>query len=113
MLIGLVDEDPGSSNPTYLSKFQHKVKEQYDIQCLHIPRKGTRLIVIRPRLEEWILKHVALSQINLKNYSLPDKGKDLHKVINGRLSKFESMVKEMLSLQNEALLYLKKAITEQ
>jgi hypothetical protein len=64
--IGIVDEDPGSANPTYFSKFQEKADGQFGLECLHIPKDGTRLIVIKPRLEDWIINCAQRSKIDLK-----------------------------------------------
>ena len=108
--IGIVDEDPGAANPTYFSKFQRETNEQFDVECLFIPKEKTRLIVLKPRLEEWILKYANKSKIKLQKHSLPETGHKLHKIINSRLPRFENMIKEMLEKNNEALLYLKMVI---
>ena len=108
--IGIVDEDTGSANPTYFSKFQMEAEEQFNLECLCIHKEHTRLIIIKPRLEERILKYAILSNIDLQEHSLPDSGHSLHKIINTRLTRFENMIKEMLDKNNEALLYLKKVI---
>ena len=83
------------------------------MECFHIPKRGTRVVVIKPRLEEWILKHVALSNVDLQKYSLPGNPRKLHKIINPRLAKFENMVKEMLKRDSKALIHLKEVIDGQ
>lgn len=109
-VIGIIDDDPGSAKPTYFSKFQTETPEKFGIESYCIPKIGTRLIVIKPRLEEWILLQAIQSKIDLSRHSMPGIGKELHKVINYRLSRFGSMLKEMLGKNNEALLYLKNLI---
>ena len=108
--IGIVDEDPGSANPSYFSKFQKEARGHFDVECFHIPKRGTRLVVIKPRLEEWILKHTAISDVDLQKYSLPGDPRKLHKIINTRLAKFENVVKEMLNRDSKALLHLREVI---
>lgn len=108
--IGIVDEDPGSAKPTYFSKFTHESDEQFDIASFHIPKLRTRLIVIKPRLEEWILKQALESKINPKSYSLPEDANDLHKIINTKIPLFEKMIKEMLEKGNSGLKHLKNLI---
>lgn len=109
-VIGIIDDDPGSAKPTFFSKFLPETMVKFDIESYCIPKAGTRLIIIKPRLEEWILVQAARSEIDLNHHSLPTNGKELHKIINYRLPRFESMIKEMLGRNNEALLYLKSLI---
>ena len=108
--IGIVDDDPGSAKPTYFSKFQSETTEKFNTESYCIPKLQTRLIVIKPRLEEWILKRAAESGIDTTQYSLPNDGHELHKIINTRLPRFEAMIREMLSKKNAGLLHLKELI---
>ncbi len=109
--IGIVDEDPGSAVPTYFTKFQSETKEKLGILSYSIPKLNTRLIIIRPRLEEWILRHAQESKIDLNKHSLPNDGHQLHKVINTRLVRFENMIGEMTERNNKALDHLRKLIS--
>jgi len=108
--VGIVDEDPGSANPNYFQRFQKVRNSRFDIEYFHIESKGTRIIVIKPRLEEWIIKYATESKIDFKKHSLPDKGHQLHKIINYYLPRFEQLINQMLGKKSEALLYLKKVI---
>jgi len=108
--IGIVDEDPGSAKPTYFSKFSLETEERFGIESYKITKLGTRLIVIKPRLEEWILKHAKELKIDPGKHSLPSNGNELHKIINTRISKFESMLKVMLDKRSAALGHLKSLI---
>lgn len=108
--VGIVDDDPGSARPTYFSKFSPETDGQFDIESYKIAKLGTRLIVIKPRLEEWILKYAKELKLDLKQHSLPSNGSDLHKVINTRIPRFENMIKEMLNKKSGALNHLKSLI---
>ena len=112
-VIGIVDEDPGAANPTYMYKFQEETPEKFDIENLFVRKEKTRLIILKPRLEDWILKYAKKSNINLQKYSLPETGRKLHKIINSHLPKFALMINEMLEKENEALMHLKKIIEKE
>jgi len=93
---GLVDEDPFSVQPPYLKKLQEKKNlSNYGLKILNDPSKNNDLIVLRPRLEEWIIKATEEAGIDIKRYNLPDDGEQLHKVINMDLRKFERLVNEL------------------
>lgn len=108
--IGIVDDDPGAAKPTYFSKFSLDSNEQLGIESYSIAKVGTRLIVIKPRLEEWVLKHANALKIDLKQHSIPDNGNELHKVINTKIPRFENLIKEMIELKCPALTHLKSLI---
>lgn len=52
--VGMIDEDPESSQPTYISKLKF-VEEHFKVKVLYDKKSNNKLIIIRPRLEEWIL----------------------------------------------------------
>lgn len=52
--VGMMDEDPESSQPTYISKLKF-VEEHFKVKVLYDKKSNNKLIIIRPRLEEWIL----------------------------------------------------------
>jgi len=95
--IGIIDEDPGSPQPSDLKKF--KLKEDCSqwglLYCIEQSSKK-KLIIIRPRLEEWLLKAGKESGISFKKYNLPETGDKLHKLINANLNKLELIIKELL-----------------
>ena len=83
-VVGLVDEDPGATSPAGLRKYK-TIQEENDLRLMEWRDK--RVIVIRPRLEDWILATAWVQEIDVKDpkYGLPDDPNDLKKVINGRL----------------------------
>jgi hypothetical protein len=93
---GMIDEDPFSVQPPYLKKL--RVMENlsnYGLKVLKDAAKNNDLIILSPRLEEWILKAVKEAGIDIKRYNLPDDGDPLHKVINLDLRKFERLVNDL------------------
>ena len=53
--IGLVDEDPESRQPTYIGKL-HTQGRWDDVVLLHDKLSNNNLVMLCPRLEEWVLK---------------------------------------------------------
>lgn len=77
---GLVDEDPGRTQPPYIGKMIIKSNED-DIKLLYDNDTNNNLIVLNPKLEEWILKSAKEVGVNMEDYSLPEDADELHKVI--------------------------------
>jgi hypothetical protein len=70
------------------------------------------LIVLCPRLEEWVLKATKEAQIDIKRYNLPDDGEHLHKEININIGKFEKLIKDLMG-KSRQMKALKKAIKKE
>ncbi len=69
------------------------------------------LIVLCPRLEEWLLKATKDAQIDIKRYNLPDDSEHLHKEINLNIDKVEKLIKD-LKVKSKMMKALKKSIKE-
>jgi hypothetical protein len=92
--IGIVDEDPESAQPGYLEKLRLQSHE-HNIKLFYEKKSGNVLIVLCPRLEEWILKAAKEAKIQAKDFGLPDHANGLHKVINSRLEHFTKLLNEI------------------
>ena len=93
---GLVDEDPFSIQPSYLKKLHVRENlSDYGFRVLKDNFNNNDLIVLCPRLEEWVLKATKEAQIDIKRYNLPDDGEHLHKEININIDKFEKLIKDL------------------
>jgi hypothetical protein len=99
---GLVDEDPLSTQPSYIKKLKLHSNEK-SIRLLHDESVKNYLIILCPRLEEWILKAARESGLNIKNYGLPNKADELHKVINVRLEKYENLISDLKNRKSRML----------
>lgn len=94
--IGLVNEDPSGSQPGYIKTLQHQAF-QHGVKLLVDQRRGNRLIMLCPRLEEWIISAAKEAGINLIDYDLPEDAKQLHKIINLKQSSFNRFVDDIKS----------------
>jgi len=109
---GLIDEDPSGVQPPYLKKLQEKKNlSNYGFKILNDNSKNNDLIVLCPRLEEWVIKATEEAGIDIKRYNLPDDGEQLHKEINIDLSKFERLVKD-LKVKSKMMKAMEKALKE-
>ncbi len=92
--IGLVDEDPGSGQPQYMETLT-LVSHENAVRVLHDKNNQNNVVVLCPRLEDWIVDAAKQAELNLANYHLPANGNALHKVVNTRLDEFEKLIKDM------------------
>ncbi len=93
-LKGLMDEDPLSTQPPYIKSLE-VINELSNFKILHDPHRNNYVIMLSPRLEEWILKIAKEVNINVSNYGLPTNADDLHKVINVKLENFRKLLSDL------------------
>jgi len=107
-LKGIIDEDPLSHQPTLLSKFKERQNlTRYGIKIFHQKDENNLLIMLCPRLEDWILKAAHETNINLKKYGLPGDSKKLHEQINVKTENFQKLINDMRA-KSERLKKLKQ-----
>jgi hypothetical protein len=78
--VGMVDEDPDSSQPRDLSNYQ-QIDFAEGLRLL--VRRGSscqKLIVVCPRLEEWLYLRAKSSDIQPEKYGLPANSDHLHSI---------------------------------
>lgn len=94
--LGIIDEDPGRNQPIQL-KTAKEISTQ-DIKAadlILLSYKSNLVLIIRPRLEEWILKTAKELNVNPKDFKLPDDPEQLHSIINYNLDKFERFLNKI------------------
>jgi len=78
--VGVIDEDPSSAQPRALASYE--LIDQADglkfLACGANRRK--RIIVIQPRLEDWILRRASMLGLRPSDYGLPGDPHKLHSV---------------------------------
>ena len=110
----MVDEDPNTNQPRYLERMQ--VREDDLSQGLQLrvdDGRANRVVVLRPRLEEWLVQsaHDTGIQLNEPRYNLPDDAKQLKKVINRDLRKLERLIDDLLTANSPRILKLQELLT--
>lgn len=91
---GLVDEDPLSTQPSYIRKLK-PYSEKAGIKLLHDEDNQNYLIILCPTLEEWILEVVKEVGIDMSSYGLPDDTSRLHEAINTKLKNFKYLLDDI------------------
>lgn len=78
--IGLIDEDPTSAQPRELDNY--KQIQAREGLCLLARRddKNKRLIIVFPRLEDWLIARAKSSGIRPEDYGLPSDPDRLHSI---------------------------------
>jgi len=94
--IGMIDQDPGSSQSSDLKKFiEVKRYTELEINLFRYKWLNNHLVMLCPRLEEWIIAASREAGVNLSKYNLSTNADMLHEVININLGKFESLLDEL------------------
>lgn len=111
-IIGMIDEDPESAQPSDLKNYVHK-KAAGNIKLLVRNNDNHRRIIqISPRLEEWLLHRAKMNQISPKDFNLPADPNKFHSL--GRLERkknFQSFIKK-LAEADEEMKIIRKWINE-
>jgi hypothetical protein len=78
--MGMVDEDPDSAQPRDLISYQQVQAEEGLVLLARQGRSGQRLIVVCPRLEDWLIQRAKICGVDPKRYQLPGTAKELHDI---------------------------------
>ena len=104
--LALIDEDPGSTKTTYELNLR-LVEESKGIKYFQ-DRSGNKILVLKGKLEDWIVDLCTKANIDLSVFHLPAKPNDLHDVINQRISKFDDLLGHLLEIKNPGIIQLQK-----
>lgn len=91
---GMVDEDPYSSRPRYFERLKI-ISNEHSIKLLVDEKSQNHLIVLCPKLEDWVLKATKELKVDTLDYGLPDDGNKLHKIINIKLEDFKKLINDI------------------
>ena len=105
--IGMVDEDPRGSVPSYFSSFSEL--ERGDGLILKEHRKcGHRLVVVMPDLEPWLLEVSKACKVPPGDFQLPAVANRLHQIGDAQRVRFGEWIQCMLGEQARGLMRLKQ-----
>ena len=112
--LAMVDEDPGQVQPGQLRRMQ--LVSDYPSEGLKLyadNRQNNRVIVVCPRLEEWIIRAAQDADLQLSSprYNLPSGPSSLHSAINDDLRKLERLIDDLLAAQSPRVLKLQQLLT--
>ncbi len=101
---GMVDEDPASIPPGYMREFEQlEVDTHNDLRWYGYHDR--RLVVLSPRLEEWVIERAKRVNVLLREYKLPNDADRLHDRIASEVhqAKFEDLLLAMIDRGEEGL----------
>lgn len=105
---GLIDEDPRAGQHPYVKRARpHGSFIQEDIKYLHDASRNNDLIVLCPKLEDWILKSAEIANIDVRRHGLPNDANALRKVIDYKLNEFRILIHMMARRKSARILALK------
>jgi|GEM_PF-6651816 len=77
--VGIVDEGFGKPAPREMDKYR-ETESVYGLRRMeHVNDSGKVLIVIIPRLEEWLRHRASCADIHVKEYGLPESPREFHR----------------------------------
>ncbi|MCW3131149.1 MAG: hypothetical protein N2V73_00255 [Candidatus Methanospirare jalkutatii] len=92
-IVGVVDEDPDKTQPPLLRNFEEFANdERANIRILRL--NEAKLIILRPRFEEWILKVARNSRLDVKKYGLPEDADKLHECLKPKRLRGQKIYKK-------------------
>ena len=77
---GLIDEDPASAQPRDLDNYKQMQAAEGLRLLTRRDDKNKRLIIICPRLEDWLIQRAKTSGIRPEDYGLPSDPDHLHSI---------------------------------
>ncbi|MHA1449290.1 MAG: hypothetical protein ACTSP4_07720 [Candidatus Hodarchaeales archaeon] len=110
--IGIVDEDPFSTQPKDMVKYKIvEISENINLFQRN-DDKSKHLIVISKNIEDWILKRAKTNKISLKHHNLPSNPETLHNIphIEKRIE-LQAFLRNLIGIDEEINL-LKKWLSE-
>ncbi len=93
--VGIIDEDPGAPQPPYIERLKKEEPLGVQFIVLRDTKRNNVLIVLCPKLEEWVLTAAKEAGLAVSEYKLPSDAEKLHRTINVNLEKFERLLGDM------------------
>ena len=111
--VGLVDEDPGAEPPNYMRPLR-LVSSRVDLglQMYDDTRRNNRIIVLRPRFEEWVLRAASDASLRMGDYGLPNRASSLHRVVNADERKLQRLLDDLSAADSPRLNELRRLLTD-
>ena len=107
---GMVDDDPDVSKPAYFNCLA-ELNWDHGIRLFYDEERGNRIVVLSPRLEEWLVQSAKQSGLKMTDYGFgSDNGVQLHAEINQRLKSLNKLVCHLLERNSQRLLYLQSVL---
>ncbi|MEI7483071.1 MAG: hypothetical protein WCK13_00015 [Ignavibacteriota bacterium] len=77
-VIGLVDEDSGTQQPSYIAGLGNPFAANHGIKVFNDIPNNNKIVMLCPRLEEWLYSVAKANNINPVDFGLPHTPNGLH-----------------------------------
>jgi hypothetical protein len=105
-LFGWIDEDPTANHhPYYRSMYANSKSDKFGLRYCYDPQKNNKLIIVKPKLEDWLITISQKAGVNLNDFELSEDPDELHKIINFKISKFQEVLHTLIKLKSPALIH--------
>ena len=108
-LVAMIDEDPGSAQPKYLTGLE-TTSDTDGIRVLRDAARNHRVIVLQPRLEEWVIATARADGVLVSDFGLSERGNELHREINSRLPAFAKLIDALSAAKSKRLARLRELL---
>ncbi len=108
-LLGMIDEDPQAVQPPYLGGLSLDAM-RHDVRLLRDAERDHRVVILCPRLEEWLVRTAAESGVSMTAFGLSDRGNDLHREITSKPERLRDLLDRLLALGSPRLLHLQSLL---
>lgn len=85
----IIDEDPDSNQPKILDSL-NLLEDKSSIKILG--NSNCIVIILSPRLEEWIIEAAKEANIDMNRYGLSNDPNQLHRIINRRINNLKRLI---------------------
>jgi len=107
-VIGIIDDDPGNSQPSERLKYIEKESKSTIKLLVKNNDESKKIIVLSPDLEGWILSRAKQNRVSPKKFGLPDDGHGLHSIYHIEKKKnFRDFIEELIGKEDEEIEKLK------
>jgi hypothetical protein len=107
--VAMIDEDPSSAQPPYLATLVIE-SDQHGLRVFRDPARQHRVVIVRPRLEEWLIATAQHAQVQVADFGFSERGNAMHRDINSKLPKLEELIEALLCTRSVRLLHLQRLI---
>ena len=109
----LVDEDPGKPQHSYFATMSlARDLPGAGLKVFTDRSKGHRVVLLCPRLEDWIVAAASEAGLDAREHSLLNDPKRLHSVINTNLSRFEALLDALQAVSSQRLNALRTLLVQ-
>jgi hypothetical protein len=100
--LAVVDEDPGTVPHPYQAKLSLE-RQAHGLLLYKDTGAANTIIVLRVKLEDWIIAACKQSRKKMSDYSLPGNPTELHSVLNHRIPALEKLIDDLLEAGNPSV----------